>query len=76
MRETRDALKRKLGDFKYQALISPFKAILRNQMHKDDTGPVETAQWFIEAMRRKKKLTPTAHAALIATAYELIEEKA
>lgn len=76
MREVRDTLKRKLGDLRYQAKIIPFKQIFRKQMKKDDTGAYETAQWFIEALKRKKKLNSVTHHVIIAAAYELLEEKA
>jgi len=76
MRGVRDLLKRKLGDLKYQAHIAPLKAVIRQQMQKDDTGPVETSNYFIAAFARKNKLSPTKHASLIAAAYELLEEKA
>jgi len=76
MRGTRDTLKRKLGDVQYQALIGPFKTLIHKQMLKDNKGPVETANWFIEAFHRKKKLTPFKHAAAISAAYELLEAKA
>jgi hypothetical protein len=75
MKDTRDRLKAKLGDLQYQAMINPLKAKLAEQIKKDDKGAVETTNWFIAALHRKKKLTPLKHAAYIACCYELIEMK-
>lgn len=76
MRDVSERLRRKVGDVKYQTLVGGLKEALRRQMKKDDTGPFETAKWFIEAWTRKKKLTILKKAAMLSAAYELTVEKA
>jgi len=75
MKDVRDRLKGKLGDLQYQAIIGPLKSKLAEQIKKDNKGAVETTNWFIAALHRKKKLTPLKHAAYIACCYELILDK-
>jgi hypothetical protein len=75
MKEVRDRLKAKLGDLQYQVIVGPLKLKLAEQIKKDNKGAVETTNWFIEALHRKKKLTPLKHAAYVACCYELICDK-
>jgi len=75
MKDVRDRLNAKLGDLQYQAMINPLKSKLAEQIKKDNKGAVETSNWFIAALHRKKKLTPLKHAAYIACCYELICDK-
>jgi hypothetical protein len=78
LKESRDALERKLGTLAFQARVAPLKTIIKKEMNRRQMGCYDVGQWLVAELqvKHRERYKPVMGQAIGAAVYELLDEKA